>query len=97
MAETRSWSLSPAEQTEAVSLATRRLRRADYLLEKDIWVDYRAAVSGRLQLVPTGTAREQLAKDHRLMVESGILLDDWEPFEELMDACADLERRANGR
>lgn len=38
MAKTRFWSLSPAERTEAVSLATRRLRRADYLLEKDIWV-----------------------------------------------------------
>lgn len=74
--------------------------KAIFFREKDQaghWVDYRAAVSGRLQLVPTGTAREQLAKDHRLMVESGILLDDWEPFGELMDACAGLERRANGR
>ena len=74
--------------------------KAIFFREKDQaghWVDYRAAVSGGLQLVPTGTAREQLAEDHRLMVESGVLLDDWEPFEELMDACADLERRANGR
>ena len=58
MAETPFWSLSRAEQIEAVSLATRRSQRAGYLLEKDIWL-------------------------------VTVL--------ELMDACADLERRANSR
>lgn len=74
--------------------------KAIFFREKDSaghWIDYRAAVSGKLQLAPTGPARERLAQDHRVMVDSGILFDDWEPFEELMDACADIERRANGR
>ena len=74
--------------------------KAIFFREKDHaghWINYGAAVSGSLQLVPTEGARDQLAEDHRLMVESGILFDDWEPFDELMDACADLERRANSR
>ena len=74
--------------------------KAIFFREKDVagdWISYADAVSGGLRLVPTGPGRETLAEDYRAMVRSGMLPDDAEPFEELMDACAGLERRANGR
>lgn len=86
------------------ALADRELARAVarhkaiFFREKDTageWIDYLASVSGALRLVPTGAALESLADDHRRMVDSGILLGEEIPFEELMDRCADLEERAN--
>lgn len=74
--------------------------KAIFFREKDTagnWISYQDAVSGALQLVPSGVGRETLAADYRSMVRSGMLPEDAEPFEELMDACADLERRANAR
>ena len=74
--------------------------KAIFFREKDTagnWISYENAVSGGLQLVPSGAALEALAEDYRSMMRSGLLPEDAEPFEELMDACADLERRANRR
>ena len=59
-------------------------------------IDYVAAVSGRLQLVPTGTALEVLADDYGRMLADGMLLDEDESFERLIEQCADIEMRANG-
>lgn len=59
------------------------------------WIDYVTAVSGGLQLVPDGVARNALAKDYDRMVSDGMLLGDSEPFEVLIERCADLEARAN--
>ena len=58
-------------------------------------IDYEAAVSGALQLVPAGAAREVLADDYGRMLADGMLLDDGEPFERLIEHCADIEQRAN--
>lgn len=58
-------------------------------------VDYEAAVTGALRLVPEGEAQEVLADDYRRMVEDGLLLDDAEPFELLIEGCRELERKAN--
>ena len=58
-------------------------------------IDYEAAVSGGLRLVPCGDAREALADDYRAMLDEGMLLDDGEPFETLIERCADIEARAN--
>ena len=72
--------------------------KAIFFREKDFagnWVSYEDAVSGKLQLVPSGASRETLAEDYRSMVQAGMLPGDAESFDELMDACADLERRAN--
>lgn len=72
--------------------------KAIFFREKDTageWVDYLASVSGALRLVPTGAALDSLADDHRRMVDSGILLGEEIPFEDLMERCADLEERAN--
>ena len=59
------------------------------------WVDYIAAVSGELQLVPNHDGRTVLADDYRRMIDGGMLFTEDETFDELMARCADLERRAN--
>ena len=58
-------------------------------------IDYDSAIMGGLQLVPGGEARSALASDYRLMVEDGLLLEDAEPFELLIERCADIAARTN--
>ncbi len=58
-------------------------------------IDYHAAVSGRLRLVPSGTAQESLADDYASMLATGMLMDEDEPFGTLMERCALIEERAN--
>ena len=60
------------------------------------WVDYAAAVSGSLCLVPSDDkALEALEVDYASMVEDGLLLDDVEPFDAIMARNADIALRAN--
>ena len=82
---------------QALGLAVAR-HKAAFFREKDAdgaWVDYEAAASGELRLVPDGPAREALAEDYGGMLANGLLLDDGEPFAELIGRCADIEARAN--
>ena len=58
-------------------------------------INYVAAVSGGLRLVPGDQALTSLSVDYARMLDDGLLLDDAEPFEELLDQCRDLEARAN--
>jgi hypothetical protein len=58
-------------------------------------IDYPSAVNGCLQLVPARDGAKALADDYARMVEEGLLLEDAEPFEALMERCADIARRAN--
>lgn len=58
-------------------------------------IDYEAAVTGALRLVPEGRVRELVADDYREMLKHEFMLDRPEPFEALIEACRDLERRAN--
>lgn len=60
-------------------------------------VDYAAAVNGGLRLVPTGSGVIALAEDYTRMIEDGLLLEDAEPFDELMARCADVAARANAK
>lgn len=81
----------------AVSVAR---HKAKFFREKDAdgaWIDYEAAVSGDLQLVPEGSAYEALADDHRAMVRSGMLLDDEILFEDVIEGCLHIQSRANER
>jgi hypothetical protein len=59
------------------------------------WIDYTAAVSGALQLIPDAEALKALEADYQKMADDGILLDDAEAFAELIARCAGLEQRAN--
>ena len=56
---------------------------------------YDAAVFGGLQLVPSGFVREALADGYRAMLGDGMLPDGSEPFEALIERCADVEVRTN--
>lgn len=58
-------------------------------------IDYAAAVSGDLQLVPEGEAREKLRADYEGMVADGVLLDDVESFDALIDKCRSIQERVN--
>lgn len=58
-------------------------------------IDYEAAVSGGLQLVPRGKALERLSMDYAEMIEDGLLLSESEPFEELLSQCRSLQDKAN--
>ncbi|MCO5961047.1 nucleotidyl transferase AbiEii/AbiGii toxin family protein [Sinorhizobium meliloti] len=58
-------------------------------------IDYASAVNCGLQLVPAGDGAKALAEDYLRMVDDGLLLDEAEPFETLMERCADITARAN--
>ena len=58
-------------------------------------IDYRAAVTGALMLAPSGEARQTLAEDYQRMVEDGLLLDDAEPFDVLLQRCQALALKVN--
>jgi hypothetical protein len=85
-----------ADHSLGISVAR---HKSMFYREKDAagnWVDYIASVSGGLQLVPEGPARQSLADDYDKMVSDGILLDDEEPFDDLMERCAEIQNKANG-
>lgn len=63
--------------------------------EAGIEIDYFAAVSGALQLVPEGAALDALRDDYSRMVEALVLLDDDEPFDALIAKCRKLQDHAN--
>lgn len=58
-------------------------------------IDYRSAVTGALKLAPSGQARKVLAEDYARMVEDGLLLDDAEPFDTLLQRCQALAEKVN--
>lgn len=58
-------------------------------------IDYVAVVNGHLQLVPEGAAMTLLAEDYANMVSDGLLLDDAEPCDTIMDCCGALQEKAN--
>lgn len=73
--------------------------KAMFFAENDVngkRIDYQAAVSGGLQLVPSDEALAVLGDDYQRMLADGMLLDDSEPFEALMKRCTAIEMRANG-
>lgn len=69
-----------------------------FFAEKDAagaWIDYGVATGGGLQIVPTGAAKDALAKDYAAMVADEVMLGGALPFDDLMLACAGLQDRAN--
>ena len=58
-------------------------------------IDYRAAVTGALVLAPSGDARRTLAEDYQRMVGDGLLLDDAEPFDALLQRCRAIAVKVN--
>ncbi len=58
-------------------------------------IDYEAAVLGHIQLVPTGDTCALLAQDYKIMLNDGVLLDDFEPFDSLIAQFAQIESEVN--
>ena len=84
-----------ADRDLALSVAK---HKSLFFREKDAGgnvIDYTESVSGGLKLVPTGDAYDLLARDYRDMVNAGMLFNDPEPFENIMNCCAEMESRAN--
>lgn len=69
-----------------------------FFSEKDaegLVIDYMVAVSGGLHLVPDGEALAALEADYQKMVDDNVLLDDAEPFSEVIERCRAIESQAN--
>ncbi len=84
-----------ADRELALSVAR---HKAIFFRENDVHgerIDYHAAVSGGLQLVPSDTALAALADDYERMLADGMLLGDDGSFDALMKLCAVIEARAN--
>ncbi len=84
-----------ADQELALSVAR---HKAMFYRENDSSrrrIDYHAAASGDLRIIPSGTAQEALAADYASMLSTGMLLDVDEPFGTVMERCAVIEARAN--
>ena len=60
-------------------------------------IDYHAAVAGGLQLVPDDSALAKLATDYQHMVDDGLLLDDAESFDALLERCRAIQQKANAK
>jgi hypothetical protein len=58
-------------------------------------IDYFASVKGGLCLVPDDERALEIKDDYDKMVESGLLLEEAEPFEGLIECCSDIANRAN--
>lgn len=58
-------------------------------------IDYFAATNGQLKLVPEGAARDALADDYKNMVADEVMVGNALPFDALMEACLEIEARAN--
>lgn len=72
--------------------------KAFFFLEKDAdgdVIDYKSAVTGNLRIVPEGAARNALQEDYAAMIGDGMMLGESLAFDQLMQACSDIQERAN--
>ena len=67
--------------------------------KEDFWrkppIDYFQALSGDLQLVPTGNGRKALEADYAAMTTSGMLRGQVPTFSELMERMVLLQQQCN--
>lgn len=69
-----------------------------FFIEKDMdgkIIDYIAATTGKLKIVPHGDARTALAKDYKGMVTDDVMVGEALPFDALLDVCAAIEKAIN--
>ncbi|AOB37739.1 nucleotidyl transferase AbiEii/AbiGii toxin family protein [Bordetella parapertussis] len=81
----------------AVAEAVAR-HKSCFFMEKDAVgqvIDYMAAATGHLKIVPEGEARAALAKDYAAMLADELMVGDAMSFDALMAACAALEAELN--
>ena len=69
-----------------------------FFVEKDAEgnrIDYFAATSGQLQLIPEGASLAALEVDYRAMLEDGLLGNEGTIFAEIIEQCRALQDQAN--
>jgi hypothetical protein len=74
------------------------LHKSFFFVEKDTDGDilnYALAAAGHLKIVPEGKAREALALDYANMLADAVMVGDALPFDQLMQACGDVEKQLN--
>lgn len=72
--------------------------KSHFFAEKDASgnvIDYAAAVTGHLRIVPEGEARVALEQDYAAMLSDEVMVGDAMPFADLLRACAELENLIN--
>lgn len=60
-------------------------------------IDYRAAISAGVQIIPDGHALAALEKDYAAMLEDGLLSTHRPSFSEIITVCIELQSRINNR
>ena len=58
-------------------------------------IDYFAAVSGQLQLIPAGESLAALEKDYAAMLEDGLLALNQPSFADIIEQCRAIQDEAN--
>lgn len=84
-----------ADRTVAVAVAQ---HKSHFFAEKDAdgnVIDYAAAVTGHLKIVPEGEARAALERDYAAMLADQVMVGDAMPFMDLLQACTELEELIN--
>ncbi len=74
------------------------LHKSFFFVEKDTdgdVINYALAAAGLLKIVPEGEARKALALNYANMLADAVMVGDALPFDQLMQACADLEKQLN--
>ena len=69
-----------------------------FFIEKDTVggvIDYMPAVTGHLKIVPEGEARAALSDDYANMLADQVMLGQALTFDQLMQACSEVETQAN--
>jgi len=95
----RSPYFTDAIANEDVAVAVAR-HKSCFFIEKDgdgQVIDYMAAVSGYLNLVPQGAARTALMEDYAAMLADAVMVGDALSFDELLTACHNLEMQINNK
>ena len=93
--EGRDFAAVIADRTVATAVAR---HKSHFFIEKDAAghvIDYVAATTGHLRIVPEGEAKAALAKDYAAMLADEVMVGDALSFDELLEACADLKAKAN--
>lgn len=84
------------DRTVATAVAR---HKSHFFIEKDTngqIIDYAAATTGHLKIVPEGEAKAALAKDYAAMLADEVMVGNALSFDELLEACAHLETKVNG-
>ncbi len=94
---TRSTYYAAAVDDHALALQVAQ-HKTMFFAEKDAagnWIDYTKAVSGGLQLIPTGESLMALERDYAAMLDDGLLSSGQPRFAELMETCRTIEDRVH--